>query len=71
MSDLDYSVAEEIIQEKTKTNNNRRRIKTDKLKAERAKDYIRFPAPVIRHPVPDELQIDLRRIKKLSDIPEE
>lgn len=68
----EYSVAEEIIIEKQRADqraNQRRRHKsTDRLKAERAKDYIRFPA---KRPAKAALPVDLRRVKKLEDIPDE
>ena len=57
------TVAEEIIEEKQKTENNRRRKPSDRIKAERAKDRIRMPTSI-------KSAFDLRRVKKLSDLPE-
>lgn len=64
MNDTEYSIAEE------KHHIARKRIRTvyaDRLKVENAKDSTRFPGRKKEHPVP----LDLRRVKKLSDLPEE
>lgn len=68
---VERTEAEQHVEEKRAANNRRRYRGSDKLKAERAKDYIRFPAKRPVHAVPADIQIDLRRVKKASDLPDE
>lgn len=64
MSDLEYSVAEEVMQEKQRTERQRHRKAADHLKAERGKEALRVP-------VTTKQAFDLKRVKRLSDLPEE
>lgn len=65
MDDLGYTEAENVIQKKIKTNNRRKRNTSDRLKAERGKDSIK---PLDNGHEETSLPIDLRRVKKLSDV---
>jgi hypothetical protein len=62
--DVEFSVAEEVIQEKQRTNSQRRRKQLDRLKAERSKESIKLPQSTKQ-------AFDLRRVKKLTDLPED
>lgn len=64
MIDVEYSVAEEKIHEKQRTEYQRRRKRTDSIKVERGKENIKLPYTTRQ-------VLDLKRIKRISDLPEE
>lgn len=72
MNDLEFTEAEKTIAEELskqrRANNRRVRTRNDRLKAERAKDYIRFPVKGT-YSGDAESDINLRRVKRLKDLP--